>query len=551
MTKIKPLLNVIALLSAGVWAILWAVEFMGSLTSYRSPLRSQPPSPGPPLGERLTRRVVFVLVDALRLDTALDADVMPHLAMLRRLGGFARMHSRPPSYSEPGYTVLLTGAWPDISDGPPINLPYEDIYPFTQDNLFSAAHRNGMSSAVSGYYWFEALIPQETVQASFYTSGEDKEADGNVVEAAFPWLKEANSYQLILIHIDQVDYAGHHEGGPLDVRWNEAAGRADELIEQIGATLDYSQDTLLVASDHGQIDRGGHGGNEQVTLTEPFLLVGVGVKAGDYGDVDMVDVAPTVSALLGINLPASSQGRVLMDMLDLKPAHAQDINAAWIKQQDLLLTAYQREIGNPWIATRLNYSSITAQNAIEKLRSIRLVVERLPRVIFVMIYAIITMFLIYKLRSRATLWTFAGALIYLALFHIGYAIIGGKTYSLSSVDSAGGLLASIGIGSVLPILFGWLVAATGNRIAKLTPWRAFENVLSFTWLTIYLQLWPVLWCYALNGYRVTWTLPEFTSAFVGFISLLQIPVAVLLGLTLSSSTGIVLWFAQSIRNLKK
>ena len=147
---------------------------------------------------------------------------MPFLAELRARGASATMHSRPPSYSAPGYTVLFTGAWPDISDGPALNLEYDRYPAWTQDNLFSAAHRAGLSTAVSGYYWFEKLIPQEAVTASFYTAGEDAAADRAVVAAALPWLANGED-QLILIHLDQVDYAGHHEGGPRDPRWDAAA----------------------------------------------------------------------------------------------------------------------------------------------------------------------------------------------------------------------------------------------------------------------------------------------------------------------------------------
>ena len=72
-----------------------------------------------------------------------------------------------------------------------------------------------MKTAVSGYNWFEKLIPQKAVNASFYTPGEDRLADRQVVDAVLPWLA-GGQYSLILVHIDQVDYAGHHEGGPSD-----------------------------------------------------------------------------------------------------------------------------------------------------------------------------------------------------------------------------------------------------------------------------------------------------------------------------------------------
>ena len=174
-----------------------------------------------------------------------SADVMPFLNELRLQGASATMHSRPPSYSTPSYSVLLIGAWPDVSDGPAMNLEYEDLPTWTQDDLMSAAHRSGLSTAVSGYYWFERLIPQNSVTVSFYTAGEDQVADRQVVDAALPWLRDQN-HGFVLIHLDQVDYAGHYEGGPLDPRWNAAAARVDGLLREIAAMLDLTQDTLFV-----------------------------------------------------------------------------------------------------------------------------------------------------------------------------------------------------------------------------------------------------------------------------------------------------------------
>ncbi len=155
---------------------------------------------------------------------------------------------------------------------------------FTQDNIFAAAQRAGLNTAVSGYAWFEGMLANSGVDAGFYTPGEDNAADIEVVAAALPWLTE--DYQLVLIHLDQVDYAGHHEGGPRSPNWNAAAMRTDSMLSQIVAQLDLTQDTVLVISDHGQIDRGGHGGPEPITLVEPFVLAGAGVVPGNYGQCE-------------------------------------------------------------------------------------------------------------------------------------------------------------------------------------------------------------------------------------------------------------------------
>ena len=305
---------------------------------------------------------MFVLIDALRDDTSHKAEVMPFLNELRGRGAWATMHSRPPSYSEPGYTVLFTGAWPDLSDGPTINLDYAEIPTWTQDDLFSAAHRAGLKTAVSGYYWFERLIPQASVDASFYTPGEDRAADRAVVDAATPWLRDP-TYRFVLVHIDQVDWAGHHEGGPRDPNWDAAARRADDLLREIAGTLDLDRDTLFVASDHGQIDRGGHGGHDPITLVEPWVLAGAMTVPGSYGDVNQVDVAPTLAVLLGTNIPASAQGRPRVEMLALSAEQKGAVEAAVAGQQAALMQAYGKAIGRPVTGGQQGDAVAAAQSA--------------------------------------------------------------------------------------------------------------------------------------------------------------------------------------------
>ena len=111
------------LLAAG--AYFWATSLIDSMYNYRSPLQDSPPRPGTALGQPATHQVVFVLIDALRYDTSLNTNVMPVLNQLRQQGASARMNSRPPSFSEPGYSCLFIGAWPDVSDGPAVNLDYD------------------------------------------------------------------------------------------------------------------------------------------------------------------------------------------------------------------------------------------------------------------------------------------------------------------------------------------------------------------------------------------------------------------------------------------
>ena len=522
-----------------IGAYFWVTNLMDSAQSFRSPLANTPPTPGQALGTPITRRVVIVLIDALRYDTSINTSVMPFLNELRSRGAIATMHSQPPSFSAPGWTTILTGAWPYINDSQLFNPPdFNSARVFTQDNLFADSQRLGLKTAVSGYSWFEGMLANSSLDATFFTTGEDNIADNEVVAAALPWLTE--DYQLLLIHIDQVDYAGHHQGGPRDPNWNAAAARADSLLSQIVTNLDLSQDTVLVISDHGQIDRGGHGGPEAITLIEPFVLAGAGVVHGSYGDVNMVDVAPTLAVLLGTNIPASSQGHVLTNMLTLTPEQNVAIQSALKGQQSQLYDAYAKAINSTANIGSGEIVTVT-QTAISQARLARQGSERIWRNVFAAFLAIAPGYLLFLRKDKNNLWLLAGAVLYILLFNLRYAVFDGRTYSLSSIDSATWLIAYSVTTAAIAAILGWFVPMLGLHAFKAGPRKAAEIALGYIWFTIYLLSLPILLSFAINGFIVTWTLPEWYTLFTGLLSLIQSLAVAALGLVLVGISAGIAW----------
>jgi len=521
----------------------WATSLMDSVYAYRSPLHHSPPLPGEALGRPNTRSMVIVLIDALRYDTSLKANVMPFLNLLRNEGASALMHSRPPSYSEPGYTVLLTGAWPDLSDGPTINLDYADIPTFTQDDIYSAAHRAGLLTAVSGFNWFEKLIPQQAVSVSFYTAGEDQVADRQVTDAALPWLP-GGQYKLVLIHLDQVDYAGHYEGGPIDPRWDAAATRADELLKEIAMAMDLRQDTLLVISDHGQIDRGGHGGQDPIVLLEPFVMVGKGVIPGKYGDVQMVDVAPTVAAILGTNIPATNQGHPQIAMLDFTLAHVDQINSVLAAQQAQLVQAYQNALGHPVGVTQSGNIVSASQAGMDAARNTLLDSQRIPRgIIAVFLFLLFVNLAAWHSKPNFT-WMLVGVFSYLFIFNIKYILIDHKTYSLSSVISATNLIESTALTTLIALFVGWIIVLLGTKGYQFRPRKAASLTLKFILTSLTILSIPIFLHYAINGAVVTWALPNFLISFLGLLFLIQVLIVSAIGLFFTGLSALVGFFAH-------
>ncbi|HKJ27184.1 MAG TPA: alkaline phosphatase family protein [Anaerolineales bacterium] len=530
--NILILFAALLLVAAAVGAYFWANAIMDSLFDYRSPLAENPPSPGKPVGEPLTGRVVIILVDGLREDTAMKTHVMPYLDTLRQQGAWATMRSRTPSYSAPGWATILTGAWPTLNDGQSANPPdFDSVRAITQDNIFSAADRAGFQTAVSGFDWFDGMLAASGLDAGFYTQSEDNAADTNVMEAAKSYLQDS-SYQLVLVHFDQVDYAGHQEGGPQGPNWDPAAARADSMIEELVSQLDLGQDTVLIFSDHGHIDAGGHGGQDAVTLAEPFVMVGKAVVPGRYPDIQMVDIAPTVTTLLGTNLPASNQGQVLTKMLNLSPTQTEAVHQALLAQQAAMvsqtLTAVSLEAPAQAPQSAADYQSVLETAFAQRIKQ-----ERIPRGIAAgLVFLLLAGIIVYK-RNRATPWLFGGALLYMIIFNIIYAWIVGKTYSLSSVYSADDLILSTALYTAISLLVTWLAVMLGQRAFSQGAASAAQMTLKLSLTILFLLMIPIMWNYYNNGLVISWTLPDFLPMFLGFLSLIQALIASVLSLLLA------------------
>jgi 2,3-bisphosphoglycerate-independent phosphoglycerate mutase len=521
--KFKILLSIVSLLVISISSYSWVTGSISTNFSYRSVLKDNPPAPGEYLGDPATGRVIIVLIDGLRYDTSLDSDVMPYLNELRANGSSAKMHSEAPSYSEPGYSTILTGAWPELNDGPALNLDYEEIPTFTQDDLFTAVHDKGFRTAISGYYWFEKLVPQASVDFSFYTPGEDAKADNDVVEAATPFLQNS-AIKLVLVHIDQVDYAGHHQGGPQSPNWDTAAKTSDNLLLFIANQIDLEKDTLVVFSDHGHIMAGGHGGQDPDILIEPFVIAGAGVKKGVETEINMVDIAPTLAALLGARLPASAQGQVRTDLVELSRSVTANLPSAVAAQQSQLVLSYAKLMGKPFEKSALEFGDDVAayQAVINKIHDSRLLVQRILRAIPAAVFlAGVIILLVRRQKTGATAWV-VGALVYAILFNFRYAVLSKKTYSLSSVTGQLDLILYTAITAAVAFLIAFLVDVIMNKTLAKKSANAALDIFGLGLTTVFILGLPVILSFVLNGVLVTWTLPDYLTSFISLLSLIQI-----------------------------
>ncbi|MEA5079880.1 MAG: hypothetical protein VB013_15045, partial [Anaerolineaceae bacterium] len=329
--------------------------------------------------------------------------------------------------------------------------------------------------------------------------------------------------------------------GPLSTAWDQAAKRADDDLGQIVAALDLSKDTVLVISDHGHIDAGGHGGQDAVVLEEPFVIAGSGIKPGDVGDINMVDIAPSLAALLGTRIPTVNQGTVRTDIVDLNDDTMAALPGAIETQQTALVNAYAAGINRTYADNAMPTGSDVGkyQNLIEFLRGNRKNDERVPRGLTALVVIILIVSWLKKNKKSGSLaWVF-GALAFALLFNFRYGMWDKRAYSLSAITSQTELMMYVGITALLAMLIVWLAVFLDQRYFRLSASEAALKTFGFVFTVAFINSLPALLSFVVNGIVVTWDLPNFLTSFLGLLSLIQLIVIAVSGLLFTGITALI------------
>jgi hypothetical protein len=145
---------------------------------------------------------------------------------------------------------------------------------------------------------------------------------------------------LLVAEINAADSAGHNFGGKSEA-YAKVAEAVDQCLRTLVTALDDGETTFVVTSDHGHIDRrgaGGHGGSEEEVLMVPLVLAGKAIRLGGSLEGEQTDIAPTVCALLGLPLPATSQGRILGEALETPADQQATLRAREAEQRELAVS---------------------------------------------------------------------------------------------------------------------------------------------------------------------------------------------------------------------
>ena len=343
--------GLLVLLPAG----LIALGFLGrglaekawhTFTTYQTPFAFKNPHAFAP--PPLVDQVVIVVADGLAHNASRS---MPFLNELRRQGADVDARAGLPSLSLPGRAVLMSGAWQEIH-GQVTNF---NPRPLSVEHLFQTARRKGLRTALAAGPGAQTLFAPSVDERVVYRRLDPADShDLAKLEAELRWMGEATRSllrerrpNLFVLDFSITDEAGHGWGAS-SPQYRAATQAVDEEIQRLAPEMDLRRSVLVITADHGHTPHGGHGGPEESVIHVPLVLVGGPVRPGSTGTAEQVDLAPTVAALLGIEIPASSQGRPLLELLDLTPEARRRVLESLYQQRENFVAQYVA-----WVSGRL------------------------------------------------------------------------------------------------------------------------------------------------------------------------------------------------------
>uniref|UniRef100_A0A1A8RNL9 GPI ethanolamine phosphate transferase 3, catalytic subunit n=1 Tax=Nothobranchius rachovii TaxID=451742 RepID=A0A1A8RNL9_9TELE len=310
------------------------------------------------------RRAVLIIIDALKIDFARfdPSNTAPRpyenkIPVLEETLSSKPLQSRlytfradPPTTTMQRIKGFTTGSLPTFVDVGN-NFASSAIL---EDNLIQQFGKTGKRVVFMGDDTWESLFPKKFHRSLPFPSFNVKDlhtVDNGILQHLYTTMM-GDDWDVLVAHFLGVDHCGHRFGP-------DHPAMADKLTQMDGvirSVIDRLQnDTLLVLmGDHGMTDTGDHGGESQketdatLFLYSPSPIFPAPLSQKEPDVVPQTDLVPTLALLLGVPIPYSSVGQVLLPLFS---PHGQtgsavgglsQLEALWInaKQVNRFLETY-------------------------------------------------------------------------------------------------------------------------------------------------------------------------------------------------------------------
>jgi predicted AlkP superfamily pyrophosphatase or phosphodiesterase len=248
-------------------------------------------------------RVIIVGVDGLSTRAVSEGSTPALHALMERGAWTLKARGVMPTVSSPNWASIIMGAGPE-SHGVTSNEWQPDkfeiatacpegkhVFP-TIFGVLRAARPQAKIAVLHDWEGFGRLVEEKAPQRLEHIL----KSTATMKAAIAHW--KAEKPELLFVHLDDVDHAGHRHGWHTP-EYFTAVEEADMLI---GNMMDAAGDeaAIVIVSDHGGVGTK-HGGLTMAEIEVPWIAAGSGIAKGELKrPVNSLDTAPTVAKLLGV-----------------------------------------------------------------------------------------------------------------------------------------------------------------------------------------------------------------------------------------------------------
>ena len=253
-------------------------------------------------------KVLLILVDGMRPDALNGISQVEE--MMKKASYALDAGTVFPSVTLPCHVSLFHSV-PPQRHGTLTNTYAQQVRPVK--SLFDTLAANGKNCAM--FYSWEPLrdvaLPGCLLRSSCWGGWKIsyEEATERLTEEAMTFLKDENP-DFTFLYLGTPDEVGHAHGW-MGEEYLKAVRHSWKLIEKVVASLDEDY-TVFVTADHGGHDRI-HGLDIPEDMTIPVFALGKDFEPGKVlENVSILDFAPTVAKLLGVQADRDWEGKSLI-----------------------------------------------------------------------------------------------------------------------------------------------------------------------------------------------------------------------------------------------
>lgn len=249
----------------------------------------------------------MILVDGMRPDS------LPDIATAQKIisKSASTMNARTvmPSVTLPCHISLFHSVTPE-RHGTTTNVYAPQVRPI---NGICEVLKNADKRSAVFYNWEEikdVSRPNSLTRSCFYSGRRlgYKLAGEELTEDAINYLKKYDT-DFTFVYFGYTDFAGHKFGW-MSEEYMEAMQSSWDNIEKLMNELG-DEYTYIITADHGGHDRT-HGSEMPEDMTIPVVINGEGFEGALPEDTTIMDLAPTIVKLLGVNPDEEWEGKSLI-----------------------------------------------------------------------------------------------------------------------------------------------------------------------------------------------------------------------------------------------